>query len=146
VQPSPTYLAPVPQGPRAYRRKIRTAGPLLGLLPPAALGALSFYLLHDNTSTARGVLGFLTAILSAPGLLVAGAPLATGSAPYTLAVVGSAVVWLAVSVAATKRATRTPVATWGDYWKEYLWLGGGLWLGVIGALVAANLILGGAFL
>jgi len=146
VQPTPIYRAPVPQGPRAYRRKIRTAGPLLGLIPPAVLGALALFLLRDNTSTARGVLGFLTAVLAAPGLLVAGAPLATGSAPYLLAVVGSMVVWFAVSVVATKRATRTPVATWGDFWREYFWLGGGLWLGVIGALVAANLILGGAFL
>lgn len=136
----------MPQGPRAYRRQIRRMGPIFGLLPPAALGLFSLLLLRDNTSTTRGVLGFLAAVLAAPGLLVAGAPMANSTGLYTLAVLGSAAVWLLIGVVATRRATRTPVASWRDYWKEYLWLAGGVWLGVIGALVAGNLILGGAFL
>lgn len=136
----------MPHGPRAYRRQIRRTGPILGLLPPAVLGLLSLVLLRDNTSTTRGVLGFLAAVLAAPGLLVAGAPMASGTGLYMVAVLGSAAVWLLVGVVATRRATRTPVASWGDYWKEYVWIAGGVWLGVVGALVAANLILGGAFL
>ena len=86
------------------------------------------------------------AILAAPGLLVAGAPLAGNTRVYATAVGGSAVMWLLLSLAAARRATRTPVATWSDFWKQYLWLAGGVWLGVVGALVAANLLLGGAFL
>ena len=121
-------------------------GPIFGLLPPAVLGLLSLLLLRDNTSTTRGVLGFLAAVLAAPGLLVAGAPMANSTGRYAVAVLGSATVWLLIGVVATRRATRTPVASWGDYWKEYVWMAGGVWLGVIGALVAANLILGGAFL
>jgi hypothetical protein len=118
----------------------------LGLLSPAVLGLLSLVLLRDNTSTTRGVLGFLAAVLAAPGLLVAGAPMAGSTGLYMVAVLGSAAVWLLVGVVAARRATRTPVASWGDYWKEYVWIAGGVWLGVVGALVAANLILGGAFL
>ena len=34
----------------------------------------------------------------------------------------------------------------GRFWKEYAWMAGAVWLGAIGALVVANLILGGAFL
>jgi hypothetical protein len=103
-------------------------------------------LLRNNTATVRGVVGFLTAVLAAPGLLVAGAPMKGGTSLYVAACAGSAVVWLLVGTAATARATKSPVATWRDYWREYLWLAGAVWLGVIGALVAANLILGGAFL
>ncbi len=139
-------MASVRQGPRAYRRQVRRLGPLLALLPPAALGAIALILLRDNTSTVRGVMGFLTAVLAAPGLLVGGAPMTGGTALYMAAAAGSAVMWLLIGFAASARATRRPVATWGDYWKEYLWLAGAVWLGVIGALVAANLVLGGAFL
>lgn len=142
----PRTMASVRQGPRAYRRQVRRLGPLLALLPPAALGAIALILLRDNTSTVRGVMGFLTAVLAAPGLLVGGAPMTGGTALYMAAAAGSAVMWLLIGFAASARATRRPVATWGDYWKEYLWLAGAVWLGVIGALVAANLVLGGAFL
>ena len=145
MQHTPSYAQPVPKGPRAYRRQIRGIGPVLGVLPPAALGLVSVFLLNGNTSTARGVLGFLAAVLAAPGLLVAGAPLNSGGA-LVLGVVASAVVWLLLSVAATRRATRSPVATWRDFWREYLWLVCGVWVGVIGALVATNLLLSGAFL
>lgn len=138
--------SPVRQGPRAYRRQIRRCGPLVALVPPAILGATAMLLLRNNSSTVRGVLGFLTAVLAAPGLLVGGAPMNGGTGLYMAAAAGSGVLWLLIGIAATARATRTPVATWGDYWREYLWLAGAVWLGVVGALVAANLILGGAFL
>lgn len=145
-EPQAASSPPVRKGPRAYRRQIRSLGPLVALLPPAVLGATSLLLLRNNTSTVRGVLGFLAAVLAAPGLLVAGAPMKGGTGLYLAAAAGSGVLWLLIGIAATARATRTPVATWGDFWKEYLWLAGAVWLGVVGALVAANLILGGAFL
>lgn len=119
---------------------------MIGLVPPALLGAISLLLLRGNTtSTMRGVVGFLFAVLAAPGLLVGGAPLASSSM-YVLAIAGSAVLWGVLGIAATRRATRTPVATWGDFWKDYLSLAGAVWLGTVAALIAANLILGGAFL
>lgn len=139
----PLDLAPpVPQGPRAYRGRIRRLGPVLGLLPPAVMGALAWWLVRDNTSTIRGVSSFALAVLAAPGLLVAGVPLAGDGAVRLIAIVGSAVLWLVLGVAAARRATRTPVASWRDFWREYLWLAAGVWIGVVGALVVANLILG----
>ena len=102
-------------------------------------------LLRNNTQAWRGIGGFLLAILAAPALLVAGAPLTTGSS-YTLAILGSAVLWVLLGMVASRMATRKPVATWRDYWREYLWLAGGVWIGVVIAVVAANLILGGVFL
>ena len=135
---------PVPMGPRAYRSKLRGSGPFVALLPPGILGVFSLLLLRGHTSLARGVAGFLTAILAAPGLLVAGAPLRSGRSVYLGAVVGSAVLWMIVGAIAARRATRMPAASWRDYWREYVWLAAGVWLGVVLALGAVNLIFGRA--
>jgi hypothetical protein len=92
----------------------------------------------------RGIAGFLTAVLAAPGLLVVGAPLRTGTGVYLGAVVGSAVLWMIVGAISARRATRVPAASWRDYWHEYVWLAFGVWLGVVVALAAVNLIFGRA--
>ncbi len=141
----PAY-APVPAGPRAYRRSIRRTGALVALAPPAALGVLGIVLLRGSTSLARGVAGFLASCMAAPLLLVAGIPLEDGGNRFLLGIAASAVLWLLLGVWATVRATRSPVAAWGDYWREYAWLAAGLWLGVVGALVVANVMLGKALL
>ena len=138
----PIVHQPVPLGPRAYRSKIRGSGPLVALLPPAFLGCISLLLLRGHTSIVRGIAGFLTAVLAAPGLLVVGAPLRTGTGVYLGALVGSAVLWMIVGAIAARRATRVPAASWRDYWHEYLWLAIGVWLGVVVALAAVNLIFG----
>lgn len=138
----PIVHEPVPLGPRAYRSKIRGSGPLVALLPPAVLGCISLLLLRGHTSIARGIAGFLTAVLAAPGLLVVGAPLRTGRTVYLGAVIGSAILWMIVGAISARRATRLPAASWRDYWHEYVWLAFGVWLGVIVALGAVNLIFG----
>ena len=135
---------PVPMGPRAYRSKLRGSGPFVALVPPGVLGAISLLLLRGHTSFVRGVGGFLTAVMAAPGLLVAGAPLRSGGKVYLGAIVGSAVLWMIVGAISAKRATRLPAASWRDYWREYVWLAAGVWLGVVVALLAVNLIFGRA--
>ncbi len=102
-------------------------------------------MLRNNTQTWRGVGGFLLSVVAAPFLLVTGAPLTAGNS-YTLALLGSAALWILLGTIAARMATRTPVATWRDYWREFLWLAGGVWVGVVVAMIGANLILGGAFL
>lgn len=146
MQSVPIDLGHVPQGPRAYRARLRRLGPILGLLPPAAMGGAAWWLLRDNTSTVRGVGSFLLAVLAAPGLLVMGVPLSSGGQVWLVGVGASAAMWLLVGVVASRRATRAPAASWRDFWREYLWLAGGVWLGVVGALLAANLILGRALI
>jgi hypothetical protein len=142
----PIVHQPVPLGPRAYRSKIRGSGPFVALVPPAVLGCLSLLLLRGHSSLVRGVGGFVTAVLAAPGLLVAGVPLRSGRNVYLGAVVGSAVLWMIVGAIAARRATRHPAASWRDFWREYAWLALGVWLGVVVALAAVNLIFGRALL
>lgn len=145
VPSGPSFPA-VPLGPRAYRTSLRSAGPILATLPAGALAAASWLLLHNNDSTVRGVVGFLFAVFAAPLLLVAGAPLRAGTTTYWIAVAASLAMWLVVGAAAARRATRRPVASWRDYWREFFWLAGSIWVGAIVALIVANLILGRAFL
>ena len=49
-----------------------------------------------------------------------------------------------IGAIAARRATRVPVASWRDFWREYLWLATGVWLGVVVALIAVNLVFGRA--
>jgi hypothetical protein len=116
----------------------------VALVPPALLGGVSVLLLRGHTSLVRGIAGFLTAVFAAPGLLVAGVPLRSGRSIYLAAIAGSAVMWMLVGVVAAWRATRMPAASWRDFWREYLWLAVGVWLGVFAALVAVNLVFGRA--
>jgi len=142
----PTAGRPVPSGPRAYRARIRTLGPFVALAPPALLGLLGWLMLHDNRSVSRGLGGFAATLFAAPLLPVAGAPMRSGTGIYALAAAASVVAWLLTGLVASRRATRLPVATWRNFWKEWAWLAGGVWIGVLIALVASNLVLGRAVL
>ncbi|MCU1397669.1 MAG: hypothetical protein JWN62_778 [Acidimicrobiales bacterium] len=136
----------VPNGPRAFRYRIRRFGALLALAPAAALGLLSFVLLHGNTTTTRGVAGFAAAVLGGPALMAFGVPLASGSSKIVLGALVSAVLWMGVGVVASLRATRSPVASWRDFWREYCWLAAGIWAGVVVALIVVEISVGRALL
>ena len=139
-------LPAVPNGPRAFRYRIRRFGAVVALAPAAALGLASVALLHDNAATTRGVAGFAAAMLGGPALMAFGVPLASGSSKILLGAAVSALLWCAVGIVASLRATRSPVATWRDFWREYLWMAGGIWLGVVVALVVVELTVGRALL
>ena len=136
----------VPLGPRDFRYRIRRIGPFAALLPACALAIVATMMLRGNTSTAGGVVGFAAVAFAAPGLLVAGIPLTAESGRTFLGVVGSVVLWLVVGILASRRATRSPVAIWRDYWREYLWLAVGVWAGVVMGLALIELFVGPALL
>jgi hypothetical protein len=131
----------VHEGPRWWRRRIRSRGPFVALIIPSILGIMAFAALQLSDSTLSGPFGLIGAYLAAPGLLVVGAPFSDREL-YPIAVLGSAGLWLIVGFVAARKATRNPMATWGDYWRHYLWLLGGVWCGVAGALLIATLRLG----
>jgi len=116
-------------------------GPLLGLAPMAALGAISWIGLQAGDGRTSGLIGLVSGVSAAPGLLIAGAPLAD-DARYPLAVLASIPLWLLLGFVASRRATAAPVAGWRDYWREMLWLTIAVVLGACGALIAATAILG----
>ena len=121
---------------------VSALGPFLALVLPAVLGGVAWMLRHDNTSTTRGIASFGTAILAAPTLLVAGVPLRTGLGLYLAAIAMSVALWFAIGTFAAYRAGKGGPRTWKRFWGEYAWMLAAVWIGVVVALGAANLILG----
>ncbi len=132
---------PLIEGPRWYRTRIRMFGPVLALIPMGALGAASWLILRVGSGRTSGILGLVTGVAAAPGLLVVGAPFAEQES-YPLGVLASVPLWLVLGLLAGRRATRTAIASWRDYWREMTFLTLAVMLGAIGALVAATLALG----
>lgn len=137
--PRPT---PTGGGIRASRAAVRRGGPLLGLAVPAVLGVLALAALAGSESTTRGVAGLVLATLAAPTLPMLGLPIADGRARTWLAVGLAVGLWAGVGALAGQRAARRPVAGAAEWWGEYLRLALGLWLGGLGALAVAALVLG----
>jgi len=63
-----------------------------------------------------------------------GMPWEAGSLRYVVMGVTSALVWMGLGYLAARRATRSPVADWRDWWREYVWYLLGVWAGVLAAL------------
>jgi hypothetical protein len=128
-------------GPRWYRTRIRVFGPFLGLVPMVVLGGIAIAALRLGDGRLSGLVGLIGGVAAAPGLLVAGAPLAS-SDNYPLAVLASVPLWLLLGLIASRRATTHVVASWRDYWRELAFLTIGVALGALAALIAATQILG----
>lgn len=107
----------------------------------AVLGGLAWLALQIGDGRTSGLIGLVGGVSAAPGLLVAGAPLADDST-YPLAVLASVPLWLLLGFLASRRATTSPIAAWRDYWREMLWMTLAVVLGACAALIAATAILG----
>jgi len=129
----------VPAGPVAYRRRLRTVGPFMALVPPGAALAVAalvwqFYPCSGTSCVSSGAAGWLLAAMALPTSLVVGMPWEAGGLRYAVMGVTSAILWIGLGYAAARRATRSPVADWRDWWQEYAWFLIGVWAGVGAAL------------
>ena len=139
--PSPPLPgAPLVEGPRWYRTRIRLWGPLLGLAVPGVVGTIAYLALRLSDTAWSGAVGLIGGVFAAPGLLVVGAPFGERSL-YPVAVGASVLGWVLVGVLASRRATRNPMATWSDFWRHFAWLCGGIWAGCSIALGVAALVI-----
>lgn len=129
------------EGPRWFRTHIRNRGPFVALIPPVVLGALSLLLLKGFESYATGMTGLVLGFFAAPALPALGAPFSSTSL-YPLAIGISVALWLMVGLICARRATRNPMATWSDYWRNYWWLAGGIWTGAGAAMFVARFVVG----
>jgi hypothetical protein len=132
---------PLIAGPRWYRARIRVLGPLLGLVPMGLLGAVAWLSLRIRDDSESGMIGLVAGVSAAPGLLFVGVPFADDS-QYPIAVLASIPMWLLLGWFASRRATRSTIASWRDYWREMTYLTLAVVVGAIAALVAATSILG----
>ena len=133
--------APLVEGPRWYRNRIRVRGPFAALIVPGIVGFVAYFSLQLFDTAWSGVIGLVGGVLAAPVLLLVGAPFGDRGS-YPLAVLASAVLWMAVGLIAAMRATRNPLADWGEFWKQFVPLLLGVWAGVLVALVIATVIIG----
>jgi hypothetical protein len=136
----PNYVI---EGPRWFRTRIRGQGPFLALAVPAALGAIALIALNLGDSTTTGLVGLVLGVFAAPALLAVGAPFSS-TALYPIGIAISVVLWLAVGYFAARRATRNPMASFADFWRNYWWLAVGIWVGCTAALLIARYALGEA--
>ncbi len=133
------------EGPRWFRLRIRSRGPFLAVLPPLALGLFSLLVLRLFDGKLSGYVGLVCGVFAAPLLLAVGAPFSDSSL-YPIGVALSAMLWLVVGAIAARRTTRNPMASWGDFWRTYGWLAGGIWLGAGAALLIAKYSVGQALI
>lgn len=119
----------VPAGPVEYRHQLRRMGPLAALVAPLAALSIGGVLLALGGNSVSGVSGFLLTAMAAPTMLLVGVPVTGGTARYVLAAATSMVLWLGLGAWASARATRNPVASWRDWWKEYAFLVVPVWIG-----------------
>jgi hypothetical protein len=136
----------------AYRRRLRAFGPFMALVLPAvalasALVAWQVWPCSGTACVRTGAGGFLLAALALPTALVFGLPWQGGGTRYLLVAGSSAVLWMVLGAWAAGRATYHAVASWRDWWKEFLWLLAGVWGGVVadvallGALLSRTTLL-----
>lgn len=143
--PPSALSAPVAGGPRWYRARILLAGPFAALVPPLTIGVVSLIILLMGGGRQSAVAGLIGIVISAPGLLLLGAPVADSST-YPTALFISAIFWIAVGLIAAWRATRRPIAGWPDFWREYLllWLataiGAGVGIGIAAVRIGGTLL------
>lgn len=105
---------------------------------PSIVGAIAIVSLRLFDGPVSGVIGLVGGVFAAPALLVAGAPFGDNGL-YLIAIGASALLWMLVGYLAARRATRYPMATWGDFWRHFAWLCGGVWAGAAAALAIAAL-------
>ena len=110
------------------------------MVPMALLGAISWLSLRIGEGRTSGLLALVAGVSAAPGLLFVGAPFAD-DAKYPMAILASVPLWLLLGLISARRATRSTVASWRDYWREMTYLTVAVVIGAIVALAAATKIL-----
>ena len=81
------------------------------------IGAIGVAALVLGSGRLAAVIGLMGTVWAAPGLPAVGAPIGD-AATYPFAVLGSALGWALLAVIAARRAVRSPIADWWDFWRE----------------------------
>jgi hypothetical protein len=113
----------------------------MGLVAPALLTLASAILRAGEAGRVRGGLAYLATLCAAPGLIATGTPVNGGTGRVVAGYALSALLWLSLGALAAGRATRSPVATWRDWRREYAWLCVPVWAGTLMALGVAGALL-----
>ena len=122
-----------------YRRRIRRWSAVVGVLVPvvviAVAGAIFAIPCDGSQCVVRHGPGWGLGALGAPTAVLAGMPWNRGPIVLTITIATSALLWLVIGRWAGRRATRSPVADWRDWRREYWWLVVPVWIGTAMAAV-----------
>lgn len=89
-----------------------------------------------------GALSFLFIVMAFPVMPLLGIPAAGGALRVLVAVLASGIVWWVIGQVTAARVTNHPVVGWREWTREYVTLAIGLWVGAVGSLALAALVLG----
>jgi hypothetical protein len=128
-------------GPVAYRLALRRLGPLVALLLPAAMAVLGYLIWNGSEGVRPALLVWFLGALAMPTAVLVGLPLFATAATLWAAAGTSAVVWLLLGRYAARRATRAPIATWRDWWREFIVLTLAMWAGIGAGLLTMAFVL-----
>jgi hypothetical protein len=124
---------------------MRVFGAPLALAPAACLALIGLLVWSaapaGHAGATQDAAAYLLALFALPTLLLTGLPFYGGSGRVLLAVVTSAIAWLALGGWATRRARRAAAPSWRGYAAELAPMVAGVWAGVIVGLLAMVLIL-----
>ena len=132
----------VPDGIVAHKRDLAQRGGFTAVGIAGALSLLGALVLALTSSAFFGAIGFVAITCGVPLLPMVGLPARTGAMRWLIAIVGSAAIWWWVGQLSAARVRKLAVASWADWAKEFGLYAAALVLGVIFALLIAEMSLG----
>lgn len=124
------------------RRSVRRRGGLTGVAVSLGLFVVGWLLGRILGGALGGVAAFGGMVAAFPLMPIAGIPAASGTLRVWGSVLASLAVWWLLGQMVAGRVTQRAVAGWREWTREFLVLGSGLWLGALGAVLLAALLLG----
>lgn len=121
---------------------MRSRGGLTGIAVACSFLLVGWLLKSLVGGAIGGSLSFVTMVAAFPLMPIAGIPAADGTVRTMVAVVASLAVWWVLGQAVAGRVTQRAVAGWREWFREFLVLGSGLWLGAVGSVLLAAFVLG----
>ena len=121
---------------------MRRRGGLTGIAVAFSFLAVGWLLKLILGGAIGGTVSFIAMVAAFPLMPIVGIPAADGNVRTVVAVGASLAVWWVLGQAVAGRVTQRAVAGWREWFREFLVLGSGLWLGAIGSVVLAAIVLG----
>lgn len=97
------------------------------------------WLLGGNAGAA---VSFASMVMAVPAMPVFGVPAAGGPLRLLAALASSCALWWFLGQITAGRISKRPVVGWREWTREFVVVGLGVWLGAVGGLVLAAVLLG----
>lgn len=124
------------------RRTVRRRGGLTGIAVACSFLVAGWLLRTLVGGAVGGALSFVSMVAAFPLMPIVGIPAADGTMRTVVAVTASLAVWWVLGQVVAGRVTQRAVAGWREWFREFLVMGSGLWLGAVGSVLLAALVLG----